>query len=39
MPYVAGIVLEPSPLSYFPFLASESRGCDGLVLESGGDKG
>lgn len=35
---VAGIVLGPSSLSYFPPLASKSRECDGLVSESKGEK-
>lgn len=38
MPYMTGIMLGPSPLSYFPPLASKSRAYDGLELESGEEK-
>ena len=38
MPYMTGITLGPSPLSYCPPLASKSGACDGLDLASGGEK-
>lgn len=34
MPYMTGITLGPSPLSYFPPWLPKSRACDGLDLES-----